>query len=455
MRITNWKGDISYQAASIQYVNDVDEIVRIVRESDRYPSPVRARGSHHSTTHCLEASAGTVIDMTGLNKILKIDAQQMTITMQAGVLLIDAALALEHVGLQFYVNIELGNATVGSVACCATKDASYYSQHEGRFEYGQVASYVVGLKYVGADGEMRQVDNDDDQMLAALRSSYGLLGLVYEVTVQVKPLTPLAFHHESYSLNQFTNQLDDLLASKRSVMLYLFPYIDRVVVEFRYDGKGTPSHYSWQWWLRNWVWKTGSPGLAKILKRIIPSAAVRHTIVNGYERLTCWVLVRVLRGNSSNPVRQVIRYPPRAGFSAYTFSIWAIPRRRYAKALKDYFLFCQQYFERHGFRCDLPNVGYSITQDQQSLLSYTRAEAALTIDPVATGGEGWQQFLEAYNDFCSARGGMPLFNQTPFLTDEQAIAALGPEIEVLRGLCSRYDPRHRFLNAYFRELFRF
>lgn len=78
---------------------------------------------------------GTVIDMMALNKIFEIGSAAKTITMQAGVLHIDAAKALEAEGLQFYVNVEIGNITVGSGACGGTKDASFFSPAEG-WEYG-------------------------------------------------------------------------------------------------------------------------------------------------------------------------------------------------------------------------------------------------------------------------------------------------------------------------------
>ena len=65
--------------------------------------------------------------------------------MQSGVLYIDAAKALEAEGLQFYVNVEIGNMTVGSDACGGTKVASFFSPAE-RWVYGQVASYATRIK---------------------------------------------------------------------------------------------------------------------------------------------------------------------------------------------------------------------------------------------------------------------------------------------------------------------
>ena len=62
--------------------------------------------------------------------------------------LVDAAAVLRKQNLQFMLNIEIGNLTLGSAACCQTKDAL-----DGA-ELGQVNSYVTGIKWVSPSGEL-------------------------------------------------------------------------------------------------------------------------------------------------------------------------------------------------------------------------------------------------------------------------------------------------------------
>ena len=62
-----------------------------------------------------------------------------------------AAKQLEQQGLQFNVNVEIGNMTVGSAACCGTKESAFPGG------YGQVNSYLVGAKLVLASGELLEV----------------------------------------------------------------------------------------------------------------------------------------------------------------------------------------------------------------------------------------------------------------------------------------------------------
>lgn len=452
VRLHNWKREITYHANSLEVANSVDDIVRIVMDRERYPGPVRVMGSHHSTTRCVVNEGGTVIDMTGMNRIIEIDRKARTITMQAGVLHIDAAKALEADGLQFYVNVEIGNMTVGSGACGGTKDASFFSAAEG-WEFGQVASYVTSIKAVDATGALIEVTEADDVLMAAMRSSYGMLGVIYEVTFRVKEIAPMAVEHVRYDLDEFADRLDGLIAGDRSMMLYLFPFLDRVMVEYRSEGSPPLRRNAWQWRLRNFVWSKLGPAFAKTVSSYVPFRILRGFLFNLMNRLTLLLAAIVLRGNSTSPADQIIRYPEKGGYSAYTFSIWAFPRDEYAETIRAYFRFCRDYYRRTGFRCDLLNVGYHIAEDRQSLFSYTRKAPALTLDPVSTGGPGWFEFLEAYNEFCSNHNGTPLFNQTPGISPAQVRKAFAPEINEFQQIRAARDPAGRFYTPYFKSLF--
>jgi FAD/FMN-containing dehydrogenase len=453
VKLQNWKRSISYEAARYEKVRSAEEIARIVRDRDTYPAPVRAKGSHHSTTECLVAEGGTVVDLSGMDEIVEIDEEAKTITMQAGVQHIDAAHALEERGLQFYVNCEIGNLTVGAGACSATKDASYYSERDESWEYGQVNSYVVGMKVVTPDGDIVEVTSEDGELMEVMRSSYGRLGIVFEVTYRVKEITPLAVDHVAFHVDEFADRFHELVAQNRSMMLFLFPFIDTVVVEFRYDGEPPYESDRWQWQFRNWMWKTGSPFVGRTLSSLVPFDGLRSSILDGYNRATRKVMNGLIRDTNSSPADQIIRYPEAAGYSSYTFSIWAVPAEEYPQAIRDYFQFCRDYYRKNGYRCDLANVGYYIVEDRQSLFSYTRDGPACTLDPVSTGGQGWDGFLTAYNEFCIQHGGKPLFNQSPGLTPLQVEASFGPEIATFKKYRREHDPDDRFYNPFFRELF--
>lgn len=453
VKVQNWKRTITYYPTTVEVVHSVDDIVRIVQDTKRYPSPVRVKGSHHSTTRCIVADKGTVIDVSEMNRILHINEQAKTITMQAGVLHIDAARELETKKLQFFVNVEIGNLTVGSGACGGTKDASYFSEEDGEYEFGQVASYVVGMKAVLPNGEILEVTDAQGELMEVMRSSYGMLGIIFEVTYRVKEIKPMAVEHAIYPVDEFADRLDELIGRNRSMMMYMFPFLGRVVVEYRYDGSGSVTSNSWQWRLRNWFWKTVGPSFGKTATLFIPFKGIRYWLIDSFNRFTTAVMRWVLRGCNTSPADQIIRYPERAGYSSYTFSIWSFPREEYAETIRAYFRFCKDYYRQNGYRCDMVNVGYSIAPDTSSLFSYTRKGPALTLDPVSTGSKGWVAFLTSYNEFCIQHNGTPLFNQTRGITPLQAKAAFGPEIEKFQEYRRKFDPDDRFYTQYFRRLF--
>jgi hypothetical protein len=188
-----------------------------------------------------------------MDRILEI--RDDTVTAQAGALYIDVNYELLKRNLQFYVNVELGNLTIGSACCGGTKDASMPG------EFGQVASYAVGIKMVTPAGELVEITESDPELLQVARSSYGLFGIVYEATFKVRPLAALAVHHETFSLDEFAQQLPALKARGESMMMYINPFLDRITVEFRrYHGAPTARDLTdWQWKIRDRVWSYLAP----------------------------------------------------------------------------------------------------------------------------------------------------------------------------------------------------
>src|SRR3984885_8056966 len=192
--VTNWFGDIVSHPSVVVDANSVQDIINVLKNPSQYPSPVRAVGSNHSTTACGAADGGTVIRMK-MNRILNIRADALTV--EAGAIYIDMAQALAKQKLQFYVNTEIGNLTAGSAACCGTKDSSFPG------EYGQVGSYVTGVKMVLPSGDLLEVTDAQPDLMRQVRARYGTFGIVYEVTFRIRPMLPMAVHHKTFQISEF------------------------------------------------------------------------------------------------------------------------------------------------------------------------------------------------------------------------------------------------------------
>jgi FAD/FMN-containing dehydrogenase len=443
--VTNWFGDLVSHPKVVVEARTVQDIINVLKNPDQYPSPVRAVGSNHSTAPCGVAEGGTLIKMK-MNRILSIGTDSVTV--EAGAVHIDIAEKLEKRKLQFYVNTEIGSLSAGSAACAGTKDSSMPG------EYGQVGSYITGAKMALPSGEILEASDDTNaDLMQKVRSSYGLFGVIYEVTYRIRSLLPMAVHHKTFAIQEFVDQLPELKTLNYAMMYYIFPFDDHITVEFRcYNpaAQGDANRFCWK--LRNYLWGTAGPKFGHDIEQNIDDPTIRYAMVDGFNAIWRFKLENIVVSDNTIPTDQIIRYPEQSNDSRYTFSLFAFHEDVFPKVLPQFCQFCRDYYQIHGYRTNLLYVGYYIAKDQRSLLSYSYDSNVLTIDPVSTANPGWQTFLAAYNQFCIDRGGIPLLNQTFGVTPAIANKALGPRLKILENTRKSYDPSNRLLNDYFGSL---
>ncbi|MBK5197427.1 MAG: FAD-binding protein [Methyloceanibacter sp.] len=443
--IKTWDGTWTYHPRVLVTPESAEDLVEILTDVVRFPSPVRPAGSMHSTARMNGDDGGTMVDMKAMNRILHFTDD--TVTVEAGVSYIVVSNALKERGLQFHVTTEIGNVTLGAMACAATKDSSF----PGGF--GQISSYVTGVRLVAPNGKLREItERDDPKEMQLIRSSYGLFGIIYEVTIKVRPTTALSVRHYSLSIDNFRRYYPIYKARGFAVMYYIFPYVKRVLVELRKDNPEVPPTSRRRWSYRNRFWRKYGPAVTLWIERSTTNPKLRALADKLHFFLLRQALVLVVRSDRTWPHAQIINYPREPGANKYLFSMWAFREAGFFDILEQYCNFCIAYEAKTGFRCNLPSVGYSIARDVEALLSYSWEGATLSIDPASTGGPEWEEFLHHYNDFCSERRGSPLLNQTPFLTRDQVRRAFSTRLQQFAARRREVDPKDRMLDSYFREL---
>jgi FAD binding domain len=443
--VKTWDGTWTYHPKVVARPESVEDLVEILSDEVRFPSPVRPAGSMHSTARMNGDDGGTMVDMKAMNRILHFTDD--TVTVEAGATYIVVSNALKDRGLQFHVTTEIGNVTLGAMATAATKDSSF----PGGF--GQISSYVTAVRLVTPNGKLREItERDNPEEMQLIRSSYGLFGIVYEVTIKVRPTTALAVRHYSLSLDNFRRYSPIYKARGYAVMYYIFPYVKRVLVELRKDNPDVQPTSRYTWVYRNRFWRKYGPVVTLWIQHSTKSRQLRALADKLHFFVLRQALILWVRSDRTWPHAQIINYPRDPGANKYLFSMWAFREAGFFDILEEYCNFCLAYEKATGYRCDLPSVGYAIARDVEALLSYSWEGATMSIDPASTGGPEWEEFLRHYNVFCSERRGVPLFNQTPFLTREQARKAFGVRLQQFAARRQAADPKNRMLDTYFREL---
>jgi hypothetical protein len=448
-RVVNYDGSITANPRQLVVAKTVADIQNVVRDPATYPSPVRAMGSYHSLTPCA-SSDGTMIDMKQLNQVLSVDETNLTFTAQAGMQIIDASHALRAKNLQFMLNIEIGNMTLGSAACCHSKDAL-----DG-IEFGQVSSYVIGMKWVTPAGDLAEAtEAGNPALLKLMRSSYGLMGIIYEVTFRIKPIEALHFTYLPVAVNDLTQeQVDNLLDSSEGLVCWTVG--NTAVFQQRHRISQPGILGALQSAVRRNLWNFQGAFAGRLIDMLALNKDLRNDIEQGnfdFETLL-YNTLHLTGGITLLAPDKTIDYHKTPQKARYAFTFWAFPRSQWLETYRAYLNFADQYFKTTGFRCNMPLGAYHIRTDSSSLLSYTQDGETFSIDPIhaPTDQEAWVNFLKAFNDFASQRGGIPLLNQSPFVTQAQVQKAFAARWQQFSDAVRSADPAGRFLNPFFAAL---
>lgn len=189
MRLTGW-GRTAPTTAEVLRTPDVDVIATAVaREAERRASGrgrgVLARGLGRSYGDVAQNGGGLVVDMTALDRVLEIDTDTATVTVEAGISL-DALMkaALPH-GLWVPVLPGTRQVTVGGAIGNDVHGKNHHSA-------GSFADHVTSLDLLVADGRVLTLrpegsqDDPDASLFWATVGGIGLTGIVLRATLAME-----------------------------------------------------------------------------------------------------------------------------------------------------------------------------------------------------------------------------------------------------------------------------
>jgi FAD/FMN-containing dehydrogenase len=421
-----------------------EEISAILEKTKTYPGPVRMVGADYSQARCVGGDGGTTVDTSGLDKILEFG--ETTVRAQAGVRVGRLVRELAERNQELLLTPEMGQISVGALAVTTCPQASYEPG------LAQLSSLITEMKLVTPQGRQLTVTARDRDLLRVLSSSFGLLGVVYEVVLRVQPMTPVKIDYLVLTLKEFMARFSSIIDAPGALRLHISPFNDRIIVERRTSDETSNLSRSGIWQIRNSVMRNVLPAFGSTVGSVLSGPGVRSAVVSGVQRALRATLDRGSRGVVLYAHEWMRELPPEAWKSRYTYSLWAFPQSDFPKVLREYFGFCSAYYKEHRYRCNVVNGASRLHQDRGSLFSVSYSGPMFTLEPSSTGEQGWDEFLMDFNDFASALGGIPTFNQTRALQTEHINKAFGDRARLFRALRQRTDPLNRLRNSYFAYL---
>ena len=422
------------------------ELMDCLDPSSHLSAPFRPMGANSSSTDCNASSAGTVIDMTAFDTILNIDAYNDTVTVQAGVRLRALAQELAEQELELAGSHDLMDRTVGGaiaggcIGPAIADDGAFFS------------SQVVALKIVTPGGKIVKIVDDSRKLLHAFRLSYGMLGVIFEATLKVRPVRGFVATHRRCSISQFAAASESLARANVGVKFYLMPFSDRVYLDLRRYSPEARAARSIPWKLKDWGESTVLPHIFKSINRIVPASGMRYRIIDEISKATQGIVNNRLVNTGNNSMALASK-PGKDKSRALQYSTWLFPAADFAIVVQTYADFCRRMRDENGFRCDMPTVGFRLSADQSALLSPSFDEPMFALRAVSTQTRGWEDFAIDFAEFSEHWGGNPFFNQTRGLSADHAGIVFGQRCAVFRRIRRQLDPHDRMMNPFLSQYF--
>lgn len=205
----NWAGNVEYGAARFHAPTSVSEVQSIVAASTK----VRAVGSRHSF-NTIADTTGDQISLASLERVVELDSQERTVTIDGGIKYGELATRLHESGWALANLASLPHISVAGACATAT--------HGSGAGNGNLATAVRAMELVTASGDRVLMSRDDDpELLDALTVGLGAVGIVTRLTLDVEPTFAISQRvYENLPMPTAVDRLAEIMADGYSVSLF-------------------------------------------------------------------------------------------------------------------------------------------------------------------------------------------------------------------------------------------
>ena len=418
-RFVNWAGTASCVPGSFAEPGSEEELRGVVLAAAARGERVKVRGGGHSFSDAA-CTEGLLISLDRLCRVLSIGPLEVEV--EAGLRLDALNEALAGAGLALGV--------VGSIARQSVAGAIATGTHGSGPRHGSLASLVIGLRLLCADGSFRDLAPGDEHFDAAC-VGLGALGIVTRVRLRCERAFRLEELAGPVPFDEALAALPELVRQETYVKLWWLPHTSVVQVYRCRRTEARSTFRALQRWFDD-----------RVVNRLIFSALLRAS------RLASWiipVLNRLVRVAYFRPSRKVARsdlaltiaMPPRHCEIEY-----ALPIAEAGAALRA----VRALIDREGLRVNFV-VELRFVAADTAWLSPAFGRDTVYVGAYMARAAGLERYFHAFEQEMIARGGRPHWGKQ-FAAGAGQLAALCPNLARFSALRDRLDPHGLFDNAF-------
>jgi alditol oxidase len=207
--LKNWAGNLEYSTGNVHYPQSIVQVQEVVKKCKK----LKALGSRHSFNKIADSTENQV-SLKEFNKVVSIDKEANTVTVEAGMRYGELAPYLHENGYALHNLASLPHITVAGAIATAT--------HGSGVKNGNLSTAVSAIEFINSEGDLVTLSKKKDgELFYGAVVALGALGIVTKITLDLQP----AFNmkqvvYRNLPMSELKNNFENIEASGYSVSLF-------------------------------------------------------------------------------------------------------------------------------------------------------------------------------------------------------------------------------------------
>jgi FAD/FMN-containing dehydrogenase len=213
-RWTNWVGNQSFTPAYAAAPRDEEEVAALVQAAGERGASVRVSAAGHSFTPIVRTD-GLLLDLSAMRGVVSTDPARRRAQALPGTLIRDFYEPLWADGLALRNQGDIDTQQIAGAVATAT--------HGSGTRYTSLSGVVRGVRLVTGTGEIRDISEDEPDLLRAAQVAVGMLGVMTRLELEVTDAYRLREQVGLRPWDDVMERWDELVATHRHFGFFWLP----------------------------------------------------------------------------------------------------------------------------------------------------------------------------------------------------------------------------------------